>query len=107
MVIEGVEALLLELGPIKDTHDDGAGSVSALVLGKVVAARKLLATVAALKGLITGVERAVVALKMFLATETAVAKSAHKRLGRILGQRLLAATAAGWCHWSFLVGIGA
>jgi hypothetical protein len=78
---------------LENTHDNGAGSMSALVLGEVVAAGKLLAAIGALKGLLMSVERAVVALEMFLAAEAARAESADEGLGRILSQRLLAATA--------------
>jgi hypothetical protein len=41
------------------------------------------------------VERAVVALEVFLAAESAVAKITDKGLGRILGKRLLTPTAVG------------
>jgi hypothetical protein len=84
---------LPELSVIEDAHHYCAGAVGALVLRQVVAARELLATVSALEWLLMGMERAVVALKMFLATEAARAKSAYKGLGRILSKRLLAATA--------------
>jgi hypothetical protein len=86
--------LVVKLRAVEDTHDHGASAVSTLVLGEVVAARELLAAVGALKGLVVSVERAVVALKVFLATEAARAESADEGLGGILGQRLLAAATA-------------
>lgn len=79
----------------KDTHDHGAGSVGTLVLGEVVRSGELLAAVGALEGLLVGVERAVVALEMFLAAEAAVAKLADEGLAGVLGERLLATPAAG------------
>lgn len=63
------------------------------VLGEVIAARKLLAALVALKRLLLGVERAVVALQVLLATESPVAELADKCLGRVLGEGLLAAAA--------------
>jgi len=72
--------------------------VSALVLRQVVAARELLTAVSALEGLVVSVQRAVVALEVFLAAEATRAKSADEGLGGILSQRLLATTAAGRCH---------
>lgn len=78
-----------------DAHDDGAGTVSALVLAEVVAAAELLATVGALKGLLTGVERAVVALEVLLTAEATRAESADKGLARVLGEGLLATAAGG------------
>ena len=79
----------------KDTHDHGASSVGTLVLGEVVRAGELLAAVGALKGLLVSVERAVVALEVFLAAEATRAESADEGLGRVLSQGLLAATARG------------
>lgn len=70
-------------------HDNGATAVGAGMLGEVVASRELLATLMALEGLVLGVQRPVVTLQVFLAPEAAVAKLAHKRLGRILSQGLL------------------
>jgi len=83
--------------------------VGALVLREVVAARELLTAVGALKGLVTGVEGAVVALQVLLAAEAARAESADEGLGRILGQRLLAAATASGCDRcrAGLVGAGA
>lgn len=65
------------------------------MLSKVVGARELLAAFVALEGLILSVERAVVALEVFLSAEATGAECADERLGGILGQRLLAAAAAG------------
>jgi len=79
----------------EDAHNHGAGTVSALVLAEVVGARELLATVGALERLVVGVERAVVTLEVFLTTEATRAESADEGLGRVLSQRLLAATAGG------------
>jgi len=79
----------------EDAHDHGTGTVGALVLAEVVRARELLATVGALERLVVGVERAVVTLEVFLATEAAGAESADEGLGRVLSQGLLAATARG------------
>ena len=78
-----------------DAHDNSAGAVSALVLAEVVAAAELLATVGALERLVMSVERTVVALEVFLATEATGAESADKGLGGILSQRLLATAAGG------------
>ena len=89
--------VVVKLGAVEDTHDHGTSAVSALVLGQVVTARELLTTVGALEGLVVGVERAVVALEVFLATEAARAESADEGLGGILGQGLLAAATAGGC----------
>ncbi len=80
---------------VNQVHDDGAGAMGARVLGEVVGARELLATVAALEGLVMGVERPVVALEVLLAAEPAVADVADEGLGRVLGQGLLASAAAG------------
>lgn len=80
---------------IDEVHDDGTTRVGASVLGEVVAAGELLATLVALKGLLLCVEGAVVTLEVFLAAEAAVAQIANKGLGGILSQRLLASTAAG------------
>jgi uncharacterized protein with PIN domain len=98
--IEGAKILLIELGVVKvraiqNTHDNSASTMCALVLGQVITARKLLTAIGALEWLVVSVERAVMTLEVFLTTEAARAKSAYKRFGRILGQRLLAATAAG------------
>lgn len=79
----------------KDAHNHCAGTVGALVLAEVVRARELLAAVGALKGLVVGVERAVVTLQVFLTTEATRAESADEGLGRVVSQRLLAATAGG------------
>jgi len=74
--------VLCRLG--EDAHDHGAGTVSALVLAKVVGARELLATVGALERLVVGVEGTVVTLEVFLTTETTRAESADEGLGRVL-----------------------
>jgi hypothetical protein len=66
------------------------------VLSQVIAARELLAALVALKGLLAGVERAVVTLKVFLAAEAAVAELADEGLGRVLSQGLLATPAVNW-----------
>jgi hypothetical protein len=69
--------------------------VGAGVLSEVVTPRELLATLIALKRLLLSVKRAVVTLEVFLATESAVAKVAHKGLGGILSEGLLASPAVG------------
>jgi hypothetical protein len=51
--------------------------------------------VGALEGLVVRVERAVVALEVFLATEATVAQSVHEGLARVLGERPRAAARAG------------
>jgi hypothetical protein len=79
----------------EDTHDHGAGAVSALVLAEVVRARELLATVGALERLVVSVEGTVVTLEVFLTTEATRAESADEGLGGVLSQRLLATTAGG------------
>jgi hypothetical protein len=69
--------------------------VGAGVLSEVVTPRELLATLVALKRLLLSVKRAVVTLEVLLATESAVAKVAHKGLGGILSEGLLASPAVG------------
>ena len=54
---------------IKNTHDDRAGTVSALMLGEVITTRKLLPTVSAFKRLLVCVKRSIMALEVFLAAE--------------------------------------
>lgn len=83
------------VGAIEKVERDGAGSMGAGMLGKVVRARELLAALVALEGLVLGVERTVVTLEVFLAAEPAVALLADEGLGGILGQGLLATTAVG------------
>ena len=78
---------------VNQVHDDGAGAVRASVLGQVVGPRKLLAALVALEWLVLGVEGAVMALEVLLATEPPAAQLADKCLGRVLRQRLLAAAA--------------
>lgn len=71
---------MMKLGAVDDIQRHGTGSVSTLVLGEVVAPGELLTAVGALKRLVVSVERTVVALKMFLTTEAAGAKSANEGL---------------------------
>jgi hypothetical protein len=80
---------------INQVHDDGTAAVGSGVLSQVVASRELLTTLVAFKGLLLCVERAVVALEVFLAAETAVAKITDKGLGGVLSKRLLASSAVG------------
>ena len=63
------------------------------MLTQVVGARELLATVCALKRLLMSVERSVVALEMFLASEATAAKGADEGLRWVVGEGLLAAAA--------------
>ena len=90
---------MLQIGVVEvGAHDlkaDSASSVGALVLGEVVAPGELLTAVSALKGLVVSVERAVVALEVFLTAEATRAESADEGLGRVVGKRLLATAAAG------------
>ncbi|KAI6772564.1 hypothetical protein HG530_003522 [Fusarium avenaceum] len=65
------------------------------MLSKVIAAGEFLAALVTLEGLLLSVERAVVALEVFLAAESAVAKITNEGLGRILSKRLLAPSAVG------------
>lgn len=60
------------------------------MLRQVITARELLATLGALEGLVLRVQRAVVALEMFLAAEPARAQRAHERLAWVIGQGLFA-----------------
>lgn len=83
------------LGVINQVHDDGTRAVRASVLSQVVGTRELLATFVALKGLLLGVQRAVVALEVLLSAEATGAELADERLARVLGQGLLAAAAVG------------
>ena len=85
----------------KHTHDHRAGTMSALMLAQVVRSREFLATVGALERLLVSVERPVVTLEMFLASEAAAAERADESLGWIIRQRLLTATArdVGGCRW--------
>lgn len=69
-----------ELRSVKDTHDDGAATVSALVLGEVVASAELLTAVGTLERLLTSVERAVVSLEVLLSAEAATADVADEGL---------------------------
>jgi len=84
------------LAIFQDTHYDSSTSVGASVLGKVVTARELLATLMALEWLVLGVERSVMALEVFLSAEPAVADFTDKGLGWILSERLLAAASVDW-----------
>lgn len=65
------------------------------MLAEVVATAELLAAVGALERLLVSVKRAVVALEVLLATETAGAESTDKGLGWIFGEGLLASAASG------------
>jgi len=68
--------------------------MGSLMLRKVITARELLAAVGAFEWLLMGMERSVVALEVFLATEATRAQGANKGLGRILSKGLLTASAA-------------
>lgn len=81
-----------KLAVLKDTHDDGSCTVSALVLGEIVGARELLPAFSALEGLVMSVKRAVMAFEMFLTAEPTITQSADEGLGRVFSQGLLAAT---------------
>lgn len=81
-----------------------AAAVSTLVLGEVVTAREFLSTVVAFERFVAGVEGAVVTFEMFLTAEATVAQGADKRLGRVLGQRLLTSATCGG-RWSCAGGI--
>lgn len=83
----------VHVGVVNQVHNDSAGTVSARVLGEVVRARELLATLIALKGLILSVKGAVVTLQVLLSSEAPVTQLADEGLGRVLGQGLLATTA--------------
>lgn len=89
-----------------NAHDDSAGAVSALVLAQVVGAAELLAAVGALEWLLVGVERAVVALEVLLATEAARAESADEGLGWVVSEGLLTAAARGGCGCRWCWGRG-
>lgn len=80
---------------IDQVHDNGARSVGASVLGKVVGAGELLATLVALEGLLLGVQGAVVALEVLLAAEATSAKLTDEGLTRVLSQGLLTTAAVG------------
>lgn len=82
----------LEFTVLKNTHDDSTTAVSASMLSEVVTSRELLAAVAALERFVLSVKRSVVALEVFLSTETSRAQVANEGLGRIFSQRLLATT---------------
>ena len=88
LTIGGVHARVVD-----QVHDNGARAVSASVLGKVVRARELLATLVALEGLILSVQGPVVTLEVLLSSEPSVAQLADEGLGRILSQGLLATAA--------------
>ena len=83
------------LAILEKVHDDSAATVSSSMLSQVIASGELLATLVALKGLLLGVERAVVSLEVFLTAESSVAEVTNEGLGRVLSERLLAATAVG------------
>ena len=61
------------------------------MLRQVVRARKFLAALAALEGLVTRMQAAVVPLQVLLPPETSAAEVAHEGLGGIVGEGLLAA----------------
>lgn len=54
---------------LQDFHHDRTATMGASMLSKVVATRKLLATLVAFEWLVVCVERAIMAFEMFLATE--------------------------------------
>lgn len=83
------------LGVVNQVHDDSTRAVRTGVLRQVVGAGELLATFVALKGLLLGVQRAVVALEVLLSAEATGAELADEGLARVLGQGLLAAAAVG------------
>lgn len=62
----------VHVGVVDQVHDDGAGAVGAGMLGKIVGARELLATLIALKGLVLGVQRPVVTLQVLLSSKASV-----------------------------------
>lgn len=78
------------------------------MLAEVVTAAEFLATVGALKWLVVSVERTVMTFEVLLSAEATGAESAHERLGRVLGQRLLAATTGGSRagSWGWLLAVG-
>lgn len=65
---------------VDQVHNDSAGAVCTRVLGEVVGARELLATLVALEGLVLSVQRAVVTLQVLLSSEPSVAQLADKGL---------------------------
>lgn len=83
------------VGVIDQVHDDGARSMGACMLGEVVGARELLATLVALEGLVVGVEGPVVALQVLLSAEATVAELADEGLRGVLGQGLLTSATVG------------
>ena len=85
-----------EFAVLQNPHDDCSTAMCTGVLSKIVRARELLTTLIAFKRLVLRVERAIVTLEVLLTAEAARAKSADKSLGRVFGQRLLAATTVGW-----------
>jgi len=88
---------------VLDDVEGDAVTMSACMLGQVVRARELLATLAAFERLFLCVEGSVVALEVLLATEAATADVAHKGLGRVLSQRLLTTATGGHLCGSRLV----
>lgn len=85
----------------ENTHNHRASAVRPLMLAQIVRARELLAAVRAFERLVVSVERPVVTLEVFLASEAAAAERADESLGWIIRQRLLAATTrdAACCRW--------
>lgn len=86
-----------DLAVLQDAHDYGTTSVGTSVLGQVVTAGELLAAFMAFEWLVLGVERSIMALEVFLATESTIAFIADKGLGWVFSERLLAAAAVDWC----------
>ena len=105
-MVEAVTLGKVLLRAVKDTHHDGTGSVGTLVLRQIVGSREFFSAIGALERLIVGVERPVVALQVFLAAEATRAQIADEGLGRVLGKRLLTATAAGRCSGGGLIRTG-
>lgn len=60
------------------------------MLRQIVTPGEFLAAFVALEGLVVRVERAIVAFQVLLSAEAARTQRADKRLGRIIGQGLLA-----------------
>ena len=75
---------------LQHPHHHGLSTVRASMLRQVITARELLPTLGALEGFVLRVQRAVVPLEMFLATEATRAQRAHKGLAGVVRQRLFA-----------------
>ena len=65
---------------LQDTHDNCTTAVSTSMLRKVVTSREFLAALVTFEWLVVGVERAVVSLEVFLASEATVADITDERL---------------------------